>query len=102
MPPCIASRLISLLAYDQAHTIVHAEVVAGMQAGEAIERVFSGNAAVSYIYLHNARQGCYSCLAERAQARRQPSGSQPCAAASAALNVLLGRITASHFAASTR
>jgi hypothetical protein len=38
-------------------------VVAGSQA---IERVFAGNGVVSYIHLHNARQGCYFCLAERA------------------------------------
>lgn len=74
VPPYVATRLISLRAYDQAHTIVDAEVVAGTQAGEAIERLFAGNAAVSYIHLHNAQQGCYFCLAERTPARRHQPG----------------------------
>lgn len=74
VPPYVATRLISLRAYDQAHTIVHAEVVAGTQAGEAIERVFGGNVAVSYVHLHNAREGCFFCLAERVEARRRPGG----------------------------
>ncbi len=67
IPPCVATRLISLRAYDRAHMMAQADVVACIQASDAIERVVAGNAAVRYIHLHNARQGCYSCLAERVE-----------------------------------
>ena len=46
--------------------IVAAEVCAGEAVAAEIERQF-GNPLVSYIHLHNAKRGCFSCLVRRAR-----------------------------------
>lgn len=61
----VSNRLISLRAYDAAHMIVSASVCEGVSAGEEISEHFR-RADVSYIHLHNARRGCFSCKAVRA------------------------------------
>ncbi|WP_372017883.1 DUF1203 domain-containing protein [Pseudoxanthomonas sp. 10H] len=65
VPPYVADRLISLRAYDAAHLMVDAEVREGGAVGAWLEDAF-GRSEVAYVHLHNARRGCYSCLAERA------------------------------------
>lgn len=65
VPDYVRSRLISLRAYDRAHMMIAAEVCPGAEVATQITGMFE-DAAVSYIHLHNARRGCYSCLAERA------------------------------------
>jgi hypothetical protein len=65
VPECVRTRQISLRAYDAEHMIVDAEVCAGDAVAGEIERLF-GSPAVSYIHLHNAKRGCFSCLARRA------------------------------------
>lgn len=65
VPDYVASRLISLRAYDGADMMIAAEVVPGVEAAERIRAMFD-DPAVSYLHLHNARRGCFSCLAERA------------------------------------
>ncbi len=65
IPECVTARQISLRAYDQSHLIVAAEVCAGEDVAEEIERQFS-QPQVSYIHLHNAKRGCFSCLVQRA------------------------------------
>lgn len=65
VPPYVATRLMSLRAYDAAHHIVQAEVREGRDVGAELKRMF-GDPGVAYIHLHNARRGCYSCLARRA------------------------------------
>ena len=45
--------------------MIAATVCEGAVAAVEIERSFR-NAEVAYIHLHNAKQGCFSCLAERA------------------------------------
>jgi hypothetical protein len=67
VPPYVTRRLISLRAYDSAHMLVAATVCEGEVVASEIERAFD-DAAVAYIHLHNAKQGCFSCLAERARA----------------------------------
>jgi len=64
VPPYVASRLISLRAYDRAHFMVDAQVCEGGVAGAWLEAAFA-RWEVAYVHLHNARPGCYSCLAER-------------------------------------
>jgi hypothetical protein len=51
---------------------IGAEVCAGTDVRDAIERPFA-DARVSYIHLHNAKRGCFSCLVERAPAPAAPS-----------------------------
>jgi hypothetical protein len=65
LPAYVTLRQISLRAYDRSHMMVGAEVCAGEAVGAEIERHF-GDARVSYIHLHNAKRGCFSCLVQRA------------------------------------
>ncbi|WP_028920111.1 DUF1203 domain-containing protein [Pseudoxanthomonas suwonensis] len=73
VPPYAGDRLVSLRAYDAAHLMVDAEVCAGREAGAWLEAAF-GRGEVAYVHLHNARRGCFSCLAERVGARGDPEG----------------------------
>ncbi|WDS35727.1 DUF1203 domain-containing protein [Pseudoxanthomonas sp.] len=65
VPAYVASRLISLRAYDAAGLMVMAEVCDGGDAGAWLCQAFEQR-EVAYVHLHNARQGCYACRAERA------------------------------------
>ena len=65
VPEYVSLRLISLRAYDRSHMIIAAEVSAGTEVGAEIKRQFE-NPLVSYIHLHNAKRGCFSCLVRRA------------------------------------
>ena len=65
VPLSVTQRLISLRAYDAAHMIVDAEVCEGVDVAAALHRHFKSQ-HVAYIYLHNAKRGCYACRVERA------------------------------------
>jgi hypothetical protein len=65
VPEYVRRRLISLRAYDAAAMMRGAEVVEGVEVGARLQRLFA-DAQVDYVHLHNARPGCYSCLARRA------------------------------------
>ncbi|MFC4820861.1 DUF1203 domain-containing protein [Dokdonella ginsengisoli] len=64
VPPYVARRLISWRAYDPAHDMLDADVCEGENIADALERVFA-RGEVAYVHLHNARRGCFSCLASR-------------------------------------
>ena len=64
VPLYVSQRLMSLRAYDAVHMMVDATVCDGVAAAEALERMFS-NPEVAYVHLHNAKRGCFSCLASR-------------------------------------
>ena len=64
VPPYVSRRLISVRAYDASHMMVDATVCEGKSVAEQLERIFS-DAGVAYAHLHNAKQGCFSCLANR-------------------------------------
>jgi hypothetical protein len=64
IPPYVTCRLMSVRAYDADDMMVEADVCEGTRAGETIERMLA-NADVSFIHLHNARRGCFSCRVER-------------------------------------
>jgi Protein of unknown function (DUF1203) len=64
VPEYVSLRQISLRAYDRDHMIIGAEVCAGEAVGAEIERQFA-DPRVSYIHLHNAKRGCFSCLVQR-------------------------------------
>ena len=61
----ITGRLISVRAYNAAHWMVDAAVCEGPDVVQHIERCFE-NDAVTYIHLHNAKRGCFSCEVQRA------------------------------------
>jgi hypothetical protein len=65
IPPYVSTRLISLRAYDSGDMMVAGEVREGTEVAAELERLFA-DARVRYVHLHNARRGCYSCLARRA------------------------------------
>ena len=65
VPSCVARRLMSVRAYDAEHMMVAAEVCEGSLVAPEIRRLFA-NDSVAYLHLHNAKQGCFSCLVNRA------------------------------------
>jgi hypothetical protein len=66
IPPCVALRQISVRAYDAHHMMLAAEVCPGDAVAAEIQRQFS-NQRVTYMHLHNAKRGCFSCRVERVQ-----------------------------------
>ena len=65
IPEYVSRRLTSVRAYDQAHMMIEAEVCEGPLVKDEIQRQLS-NENVSYIHLHIARRGCFSCRVNRA------------------------------------
>ncbi len=64
IPEQLASRLISLRAYDAQGMMIDADVVEGRALEPLIER-FLANGEASYLHAHFARRGCYAALIER-------------------------------------
>ena len=65
IPDVVASRVMSVRAYNDKGVMVNAAVTPGRELKSQIEK-FLGDAKVSYLHLHNAGAGCYSCRVERA------------------------------------
>jgi Protein of unknown function (DUF1203) len=57
-------RLLSVRAYDAQDMMIEAEVIEGSLLAEQIAK-FWKLAQVSYLHVHNARQGCYACRVDR-------------------------------------
>ena len=66
IPAAVRSRLLSVRAYDETGMMLDAEVTEGSNLEMQIERFFA-DPRISYLHLHNARPGCYSCRVERVQ-----------------------------------
>jgi len=64
VPEVMRVRLLSLRAYSTEGMMLDADVVEGTQLETAIGRLFA-NSDVSYIHVHNAKQGCYSGRIDR-------------------------------------
>ena len=64
VPDYVRLRLISARAYDSAHMMVDAVVCEGVSVGAHIKQFFLDE-RVEYVHLHNAKRGCFSCLAAR-------------------------------------
>jgi hypothetical protein len=64
IPDVVASRVMSVRAYNDKGMMVNAAVTEGKELKSKIEEFF-GDAEVSYLHLHNAGAGCYSCRVER-------------------------------------
>ena len=64
VPDYVTRRLISIRAYDADAMMIAAEVREGIEVGSALQTIFD-DGSVAYVHLHNAKPGCYSCLATR-------------------------------------
>jgi hypothetical protein len=64
VPPCVTRRWMSVRAYDGDDMMIAADVCDGAQVRDVIERLMADD-AVSFIHLHNAKRGCFSCRVER-------------------------------------
>jgi len=60
----VTSRVMSVRAYNDKGMMVNAAVIPGKELESQIEKFFD-DAKVSYLHLHNAGAGCYSCRVER-------------------------------------
>ncbi|PYL95197.1 MAG: DUF1203 domain-containing protein [Verrucomicrobia bacterium] len=65
IPEVVASRVMSVRAYSDKGMMVNAAVTPGKELKSQIEKFF-GDAKISYLHLHNAGAGCYSCRVQRA------------------------------------
>jgi len=65
LPEVLASRLLSVRAFDGAGMMVEADVVDGVAAARVIEQQLA-NPTVAYLHLHNAKPGCYAARIARA------------------------------------
>ncbi len=64
VPEVMASRILSVRAFDDAGLMVQADVVDGKNA-EALFNSMLSSPEVSYLHVHNAKQGCYSGRVDR-------------------------------------
>lgn len=65
IPDILPGRLLSVRAYDSAHMMIHAQTIQDTQFEQAVRSQFSSE-AVSYLQIHNANPGCFSCAVYRA------------------------------------
>ena len=64
IPDVVTSRVMSVRAYNDKGMMVNAAVIPGKELESQIEKFFD-DAKVSYLHLHNAGAGCYSCRVKR-------------------------------------
>ena len=65
IPEQLATRLLSLRAYDGAGMMIDADVVEGRELAGHIKRLFETE-ETAYIHAHFARRGCYAARIDRA------------------------------------
>ncbi|MEO6445218.1 MAG: DUF1203 domain-containing protein [Gemmatimonadaceae bacterium] len=65
VPPYVTSREISLRAYDASDMMIAATVCDGALVASELDVLFH-DGDVAYVHLHNAKPGCFSCVARRA------------------------------------
>ncbi len=64
IPEVVTSRVMSVRAYSDKGMMVNVAVTPGKELKSQIEKFFN-DAEISYLHLHNAGAGCYSCRVER-------------------------------------
>jgi hypothetical protein len=64
IPEILSRRHLSLRGYDTEGMMVNASTIDGTGLENNIGEFFAIK-AISYIHIHNARQGCYLCAVER-------------------------------------
>lgn len=65
VPEALRIRLLSLRGFDADGMLIEADVTQGTGIEGVIERFFS-NPELAYIHAHNAKEGCFHALIERA------------------------------------
>lgn len=65
IPFMLQHRLLSLRAYDGNGMMKNALVIEGNMLAATLHQLFEA-AAIACVHIHNAKAGCYNCLAERA------------------------------------
>jgi len=65
VPEQLASRTLSVRAFDAAGMIVSADLADGRALATTLSALFSDPAA-AYVHIHYAKQGCYAARADRA------------------------------------
>src|SRR4051812_10915673 len=66
IPEMLSHRLLSLRAFDVSGMMKQSTVIEGENLKKELHSVFE-NPDVAYIHIHNAKPGCYNCMAERAE-----------------------------------
>lgn len=64
IPKMLYHRLLSLRGYDKNGIMLSAAVTEGQNLRENLIQIFE-NPKVNYIHIHNAKPGCFNCVAER-------------------------------------
>lgn len=64
VPASLASRLMSIRAFDKTHDMIDADVVDGTGLAGEINRLFD-NLEIEYLHLHNAKRGCFAASVTR-------------------------------------
>jgi Protein of unknown function (DUF1203) len=64
IPTMLLHRLLSLRCYNKEGIMINATVVEGEVLSETLQELFTDN-KIAYVHIHNAKPGCYNCLAER-------------------------------------
>lgn len=64
IPGMLEHRLLSLRGYDKNGMMKETAICEGNNLRSFLDKVFD-NKAVEYIHIHNAKPGCYNCVAER-------------------------------------
>jgi hypothetical protein len=64
IPTMLLHRLLSLRCYNKEGIMIHATVVEGEVLSETLQELFTDN-KIAYVHIHNAKPGCYNCIAER-------------------------------------
>ena len=64
IPTMLNHRLLSIRAYNKDGIMKEASVVEGTNLRHALLTAFS-DPQIDYIHIHNAKPGCYNCVAER-------------------------------------
>jgi hypothetical protein len=65
-PEMLRSRTLSVRAYESSGDMVRAEVCAGTDLDQVIERMLN-DSSVSYLHLHFAARGCFACRVDRSE-----------------------------------
>jgi hypothetical protein len=64
IPKILLHRQLSLRCYNKEGIMIHASVVEGKIIAETLQGLFTNN-EIAYVHIHNAKPGCYNCVAER-------------------------------------
>jgi late competence protein required for DNA uptake (superfamily II DNA/RNA helicase) len=64
IPIMLLHRLLSIRCYNNKGIMINANVVEGKVISETLHTLFANN-DIAYVHVHNAKPGCYNCVAER-------------------------------------